>query len=149
MSIEQKNQIAKPKSEKSGFWLWHDLNASERDICYRLVNSGGMLGWNKKSLNAAHIKSIDIESLTEKGILRKTNLLQLAKELINDKFSCWQKEGLNEMGGFMALTNEKDRNFFRDFDQATEIVNKEENTASSEDRYQIAKKDLYDFISLF
>ena len=149
MSIEQKSQTVEWTGEKNGFWLWDDLNANERDICYRLVNSGGMLGWNKKSLNAAHIKSVDIENLTGKGILRKTNLIQLAQELVNDEFSCMKKEDLDIMGGFMALTNEKDRDFFRDFDQATEMVNKGENTDSLEERYQITKKDLYDFISLF
>ncbi|MCX6725854.1 MAG: hypothetical protein NT052_00860 [Candidatus Shapirobacteria bacterium] len=149
MSIEQKSQTVERKGEKNGFWLWDDLNANERDICYRLVHGGGMLGWNKKSLNAAHLKTVNLENLTGKEILRKVSLFQLAQELVNDEFSCWKKEEFDEMGGFMALTNEKDRDFFRDFDQATEMVNKGENADYLEERYQIARKDLYDFVSLF
>ena len=148
MNIEQGGPLPDQRGEKAPFFFWKDLLSDDKNICYRLVNSGGMLGWNKKSLNAAHIKSVQAEDLVKREVLRRTNLFQLAKEFIEDDFSRGEKEDLNKQGGFVFLTNKKDRDFFRSFDQAFEIVNDGETADNLEERYQIARKDVYDFIDL-
>ena len=120
----------------------------EKDFCYFLVNNGGMLGWNKESIDKTSMGLVQVEDLVKRGVLRKTTLFQLAKEFIEDDFSRDKKEELNEQGGFISLTSEEDRDFFRSFDQAFEIVDKGENSDNLEERYQIAREDVYDFIDL-
>jgi hypothetical protein len=95
------------------------------------------------------LKLSEVENLVKEGILRKASLFELAKEFIEDEYSCLQKEDLDQMGGFMALRNDEERDFFRSFDQAVKIVAEGETADSLEERYQINRKDFYDFIELF
>lgn len=149
MKTEQGSQTIEQRGSKAPFFLWRDLKDGEKDICYRLVHRGGsMLGWNKRSFNAAHVKLSRVEDLVKVGVLRKVSLFQLAQELVDDEFSRQQKEEFDEMGDFLALTNGEDRDFFRSFDQAVEMIEKGNPSDFSEERYQIARKDFYDFIEL-
>lgn len=146
MSIEREGPAPDQRGKNSPFFFWGKLSKDDKDICYRLVNSGGMLGWDKKCLNAAHIKLVQAEDLVKRGVWRKTSLFQLAKELTEDDFCPSDKKDFDEQGGFLALRNEKERDFFRNFDQAIEIMNEGKTTANLKERYQIARRDVYDYI---
>lgn len=50
------------------FWVDKTMSPKERTICARLSNAG-LLGWNRASLKAAHIKEEDIDILVNDGVL--------------------------------------------------------------------------------
>ncbi len=148
MTIEQGGPAPDQRGEKAPFFFWKNyLTEEEKTFCYVLVKCGGMLGWNKESIDKAPMKLTQVEDLVKRGVLRKTTLFQLSKEFIEDDFSRGEKEELNRIG-FVHLTNEENRDFFRSFDQALQIVEEGETPENLEERYQIARRDVYDFIDL-
>jgi len=133
--------------EMNPFNIFKALSGGEQYICSRLANSGGFLGWNKRNVNNAHIKISEVEALVEQGIIRKDNLYQIAKNMVEDEDYRKEKADLDKEGGFLALTSARDRQFFHQFDLATDIVQKGEEQ-HQEVRYQIVRKGLYDFIRM-
>ena len=125
------------------------LNRREKDICWHLARGSGRLGWSKASLRAAHIRLSDVEVLIKKGVLRKATLFQLAKELIKNEDDCEKMALLEKEGGFLALTDKDDRIFFSSFDLALEILGRGGTPENLEERYQVARRDLYDLINAF
>ena len=134
-------------NEMNGFWMYKILNEEEKWICSRLVRAGGPLGWNRRSINAAHIKMTKVENLISEGIIRKATLFRLAKELIGDKLSCEIKEELDREGGYLVIDKDE-RLFYKNFDIALNIVSCGETQEALEERYQIANHNLYDCIEL-
>jgi len=147
MKVEQKDR-PEQRGINAPFFVYSRLEDTEKYICCRLVTGAGPLGWNRRSINAAHLRFSSVEALVEKGVVRRVSLFQLAQELVGNEDSRERKTELDKDGGFLALTNEDDRNFFRSFDMALEIVKSGKISEYSEERYQVARRDLYHFIDM-
>jgi len=145
--MSPENRFAFPDGrEMNPFWIYKTFSDEEKLICYRLARSGGPLGWNEKSLRAAHIKRTKIERLVEEKIVKKASLLDQAKDFINDPDTLRGLSRLEAEGGFLAVGRDG-KSFMTSFDRAKEIMAGGEPESNLEIRYRIADKDLFDYLN--
>lgn len=132
--------------EMNPFWVWKTMSETERYICNRLAKAG-LLGWNRQSLSAAHIKVMDVEGLIENGVIKKVTLLQAAKVVIKNPEFAEEMDRLERDGGFMAADT-KGKNFIRSFEKAQQIVAVGDTEENHEERFQLSNTELYAFFQL-
>jgi hypothetical protein len=123
-------------NEMNGFWIAKTLNDHEKSICYRIVKGGGNLGWDEKSLNAAHIKRSDINHLIGEGLVKTASLLDISKEFIRKDNNHENFIDLEETYGFSMVPKEEKR-FFWDFVRANQIIEDKENPEYQKTHYKI------------
>ncbi len=133
-------------SEMNPFWVWRSMDETERNICNRLAKAGP-LGWNRRSLSAAHIKFEDVEALIGEGVVKKASLLQLANEVVGNSEFVEEMDRLESEGGFLAV-DKKGKDFIRSFELAQQIV-ADDPEESQEERFQLSNSDLYQFFQLY
>ena len=127
------------------WYTFKALTGFEKDLCCRLVVRAGPLGWDGRSLKAAHIDFSMVESLVGDGILRRVTVFQLAQEFVGKKSNQEQRIDLEGEGGFLAGSR-KDKLFIRSFDLATKIVQTGLTGENMSVRYQVANQGLFTLI---
>lgn len=130
------------------FFIYGALTEAERLICHKLVEEGGPLGLDEEEIAATQIELGDVEDLVKCGIVKKAPLFQIAQELVADKEFIKIKEGLEEEGGYFGTDDESERLFICCFDMASEIVEGGDVEGNSTMQYQVARRDLYDFLGM-
>jgi len=130
----------------NGFFIDKHLTERERMICLEIKNEGP-LGLNIKKVKRRGITNNDLNSLQEDGIIRKTTLFKLSQELIGSETARETYEDLEEGGGFLALTDKRERDFFRCFEIATTVVAEGETLKNQVIRYQVIPI-LYNYMDL-
>ncbi len=141
--IEREGFSDQEKAASNPFWTYNRLKDTYQWICCRLVRAGGPLGWGDTSLWAAHIKKVEIETLVRSGLVRKAPLWVFAEELL-------QREEAGEiyLGREPDLNDPEERENWFVCEFARDIVDNKEDPENSEPHYQVARRDLYDFIDM-
>ena len=132
--------------EMNPFWIWKTMDENERNICNRLAKAGP-LGWNRRSLSAAHIKLNDVEGLIGEGVVKKASLLKIASEVVKNSEFVEEMERLENEGGFLAVDKEG-KDFIRSFELAQQIAAGDPEE-SQEECFQLSNGDLYQFFQLY
>jgi len=130
----------------NGYYMCSELTEEELDVCFVLVVCGP-LGLKETKVKRSRVDIAVVEALVKEGIVRKTSLLQLARDLVEDESRVQQMREWRDQGGFLALERAGDKDIFRAFDQALEIVERGETAESLATRYQVIA-DLYRYIEL-
>jgi hypothetical protein len=132
------------KAASSGFWIYKRLKDEYKDACYRLVKGGGPLGWDNRTIRAAHIKMASVEIMVKHGYVTKAPLWAFAEELLRK-----EKEGEIHIEQDPDMSNPKERDQWLLLERAKNIFENKTLPENIKFHYQVASEQLYGYIECF
>ncbi len=145
--IENKRFQFENGSPMNGFWIFKKLNPIEKNICYRIVKGGDIIGWSPNSLNAAHIKKDDINNLIKEGLVQRINLIDISKEILNNDENLERFKDLEENYRLPCNIPKEDKKFFYAFISAKETIDNASDPKNLSTQTQVIEP-LYSYLEL-
>ena len=142
--MEALRQTFPERMKMNPLYIYSGLDKTQQILAKRLARGGGILGWNEKSLHAAHIRNSDLIFLESLRLVEQKSFVEIARQTVNNIGYQNEYEDLNRQGGFLSA-NSDDKKFISDFEYAKKIIS-ERSVEISENRYHITDSSFHDFL---